>query len=238
MSFCIYKNFWYIQKVIFAKCVGRFMNLAAKQSFRVVTYLLMHEESTQLGISEETGVSLYQVHDVVKYLTDVAILREGRKKGARVVLSDPIRLLDAVSLDRPLSRLIVDTIRLELTDVAEAEKLIANVSKKQNLHYAFTCFSGLNKYMEYYISYPTVHVYSAKAEKIARTLPLGRGTTTVNILRADQSQFEQVKTVRGSSIVTPLQVVIDLFCLGAEGRDGAIKLYESLKKVAKRRTKR
>lgn len=214
------------------------MNLAAKQSFKVVTYLLTHEESTQLGISEETGVSLYQVHDVVKYLTDVAILQEGSRRGARVVLSDPIRLLDAISLDRPLSRLVVDTVRLELTDVAEAEKLIANISKKQNLRYAFTCFSGLNKYIEYYIAYPAVHVYSANAEKIVKTLPLGRGTATVNILQADQSQFEQVKTVRGSNIVIPLQVVIDLFCLGAEGRDGAIKLYESLKKVAKRRTRR
>jgi len=214
------------------------MNLAAPKSFKVVTYLLLHEESTQLGISEETGVSLYQVHDVVKYLTDIAILREGSRRGARVVLSDPIRLLDAISLHRPLSRLVVDTIRLEHTDVAEAEKLIANMSKKQNLRYAFTCFSGLNKYMEYYIAYPTIHVYSTNPERIVRTLPSGRGTVTVNFLQADQSQFERVKNVRGSSVVAAMQVVIDLFCLGAEGRDGAIKLYESLKQVSKQRTKR
>jgi len=214
------------------------MNLASPQSFKVATHLLMHEESTQLGISEETGVSLYQVHDVVKYLTDVAILREGSRKGARVILSDPIRLLDAISLHRPLSRLVTDTVRLELTDVAEAEKLIAKMSKRQGLGYAFTCFSGLGKYIEYYIGYPAIHFYSTNPERIAKSLPLGRGTVTVKILRADQSQFEQVKTVRGFSLVPALQVVIDLFCLGAEGRDGAIKLYESLKQVGKQRSRR
>ena len=59
------------------------MNLAAPKSFKVVTYLLLHEESTQLGISEETGVSLYQAHDVVKYL--LILLR--CKKEAGTILS-------------------------------------------------------------------------------------------------------------------------------------------------------
>ncbi len=214
------------------------MKLSAPQSFKVVTYLLTNEKSTQLRISKETGVSLYQVHDVVKYLKDVAILREGGRRGARVILADPIRLLDAISLDRPLSNLLIDTIRLELSDVIEAERLIANISKKQKLSYAFTCFSGLNKHMEYYISYPAIHVYSVNPERIIKMLPVGKGTVTVNILRDDQLLLKKVKNVRGLSVVSALQVVIDLFCLGAEGRDGAIKLYDSLKRIAKQETKR
>jgi len=214
------------------------MNLAAPQSFKVVTYLLTHDETTQLAISEETGVSLHRVHDVVKYLRDVAILREGSRQGARVILSDPVRLLDTISLHRPLSKLVTDSVRLELTNVVEAERLFANISKKQKLLYAFTCFSGLNKYIEYYINYPAIHVYSTNPERIVKTLPSGRGTVTVNTLQADLSQFEQVKNVKGLSVVPALQVVIDLFCLGAEGRDGAMKLYESLKQVRKQRAKR
>lgn len=33
----------------------------------------------------------------------------------------------------------------------------------------------------------------------------------------------------GFTLAEPVQVVIDLFCLGGSGRDGAMKLYEEVK---------
>ena len=39
-------------------------------------------------------------------------------------------------------------------------------------------------------------------------------------------------------LVEPIQVVIDLFCLGGAGRDGAVKLYENLTQIGSKKNKK
>jgi hypothetical protein len=44
-----------------------------------------------------------------------------------------------------------------------------------------------------------------------------------------QHILENVKGINGFNVVDPIQVVMDLFCLGSAGRDAATKLYERIR---------
>ena len=52
----------------------------------------------------------------------------------------------------------------------------------------------------------------------------------MQILRPDSELIlKNARRSGGFTLAEPVQVVIDLFCLGGSGRDGAIKLYEDIK---------
>lgn len=200
--------------------------------------MLGHRIGTQLGVSEKTGVSLYQVHVVIERLRSLEIIHEDRRRGARFVVRDPYRLLDALAFDRPLVELSAGSLRPEVGSLADAERLIRTVARKTKADYAFTCFAGLSKYLEYYLSYPAIHVYSGKSESLMRAIPEGRGPVTTFFLQPDSNAvLSGIREVGGCSVVDPIQVVIDLYCLGDEGRDGAIKLYEVLERKDVKRDK-
>jgi hypothetical protein len=96
--------------------------------------------------------------------------------------------------------------------------------------YALTAFSALARYVEYYITYPTVHVYSQRPLELSDRIPRGRGDVTVQVLSPDSELIlKNARRTGEFALVEPVQVVIDLFCLGGSGRDGAIKLYEEIK---------
>jgi hypothetical protein len=61
-------------------------------------------------------------------------------------------------------------------------------------------------------------------------IPKGRGDVTVQVLRPDSELIQKnARQIRQFTLVEPVQVVIDLFCLEGPGRDGAMKLYEEMK---------
>jgi len=95
--------------------------------------------------------------------------------------------------------------------------------------YALTAFSALARYTQYYITYPTIHVYADQPQHFAKGIRPGRGDVTVNVLRTDsEAILRNAKEFDRIRVVEPIQVVIDLFCLGGPGRDGAIRLYQQI----------
>lgn len=155
----------------------------------------------------------------------------------RIELQDPYALLDLLSWQRPLQRLLKATVRLELTDIASAEKILREVCSKTQLDYALTAFSGLNRYLVYYITFPTVHTYTNNPEQLRQLLPKGRGPVTVEVLRMDYPDIlNSAKNINNFNVADSMQVVIDLFCLGSAGRDAATKLYEMMRNEQQKAT--
>ncbi|MCL5316765.1 MAG: hypothetical protein M1503_00665 [Thaumarchaeota archaeon] len=199
------------------------VRLTATQTYKVVAYLLAHKQSSQIEISRKVGASRNLVNHVVKDLEAPGIVAQ-RAKG-HLELKDPLRLLEALSIERPLSRLVVKEIRTEESEVSKVEKLVRNAAVHDGT-YALTAFSALTKYIQSSITYPMVHVYSDKPLELAHQIPEGRGDVTVQILRPDSvGILRNARQVKGFNIAEPVQAVIDLFCGGAAGRDGAMKLY-------------
>ncbi|MHB1908005.1 MAG: hypothetical protein ACYCQJ_03925 [Nitrososphaerales archaeon] len=203
--------------------------MTATQTYKVVSYLLANPHTSQAKISRDMGVSRDLVSYIVQGLEGPGIVSQEARE--HLELKEPLRLLEAISIERPLSKLVTNEIRTEQSEVSKVERMVRNwsVHSQRDDRYALTCFSALSKYMEYYISYPSVHVYSSNPEHLSKGLVHGRGDIVVHVLRADSDLiFRNTRLMKGLAIVEPIQVVVDLFCLGGTGRDGAMKLYQSL----------
>jgi biotin operon repressor len=205
------------------------VKLTAAQTFKIVSYLLANPSTSQIKISRSVEVSRDLVNHVVQSLEGPGIVLQEKRE--HLELKEPLRLLEALSIERPLSRLVVEEIRTDQSEVSKVERMVRNwsVHSQRAGLYALTCFSALSKYTAYYISYPSVHVYSSDPEELSKGLVHGRGDIIVHVLRPDSDLiFRNTRLVKDLAIVEPIQVVVDLFCLGGAGRDGAMKLYQSL----------
>ena len=152
-----------------------------------------------------------------------------QKSKGHLELVDSLRLLEFLSLERPLSKLVRSEIRTEESDPLKVERMVRNFSVHKAGRYALTAFSALSKYIEYYITYPNVHVYSANASEVIDRVPKGRGDVTLHVLGVDSEiVFAETRQKEDFTVVEPIQVVIDLFGLGGAGRDGAMKLYDQV----------
>ena len=204
------------------------VKLSSPQAFRIAKYLLEHPVTYQRQIHRDLGISIGWINAVVNSLYEVGITRKGKLR--RIELEDPYALLDLLSWHRPLQRLLVATVRLELTELADAEKNLREISLKAQLDYALTAFSGLSRYLAYYITFPTIHTYTNNPQQLSKLLPRGRGPITIEILTADYPDLlKNTRKIDNLDIVDPIQIVIDLFCLGSAGRDAATKLYEMIR---------
>jgi len=204
------------------------VKLSSPQAFRIVKYLLEHPITYQRQIHRDLGISLGWINKVANSLYEGGIATTGKLR--RIELQDPYALLDLLSWQRPLQRLLKATVRLELTDIASSEKILREVCSKTQLDYALTAFSGLNRYLAYYITFPTIHTYTNNPEQLSQLLPKGRGPITVEVLRMDYPDIlKSAKNIKNFNITDSMQVVIDLFCLGSAGRDAATKLYEMMR---------
>jgi len=204
------------------------VKLSSPQAFRVVKYLLGHPITYQRQIHRDLGVSIGWINAVVNSLCEAGIARKG--KWRRIELEDPYALLDLLSWHRPLRKLLRATVRLELTELSAAEENLRDTCLKAGIDYALTAFSGLSRYLAYYITFPTIHTYAKDPQRLRLLLPKGRGPITVELLVPDyQHILENVKGINGFNVVDPIQVVMDLFCLGSAGRDAATKLYERIR---------
>jgi hypothetical protein len=211
------------------------VKLSSPQAFRIIKYLLEHQVAYQRQIHRDLGISIGWINKVANSLYEGGIATKGKLR--RIELQDPYALLDLLSWQRPLQRLLEATVRLELADIASAEKILREVCSKTQLDYALTAFSGLNRYLAYYITFPTVHTYTNNTEQLSQLLPKGRGPITVEVLRTDYPDIlNSAKNINNFNVADSMQVVIDLFCLGSAGREAATKLYEMMRNEQQKAT--
>jgi len=199
------------------------LKLTSGKAYRVVRYVLGNPEFTQREVARKTGVSLGYVNEVVNYIVDVGIVVRSRKA---FLLREPVRLLEKISFDRPFSKVEVERFRVSTTSVQDTEEEVSSTLTGRGVRYAFTVFSGLRKYFEYHLSYPTVHFY-VEDESALRHFERGEGSIQVVALRADlENIWNEMRVVDGFSVCDREQVVVDLFSSGV-GRDAAIKFLEA-----------
>jgi len=202
------------------------MKLTSLKSYRVIRFLLEHPVSSQLEISRKTEVALGYVNKIVNYLYDINIVA---KKSRRCILREPIRLLELISFERPLKWLEVASFRLPTTSIIKSEELIGNICQKHQVGYAFTVFSGLRRYFEYHISYPSVHVYVDDA-KVVERIERGEGAVPIILLKPDRPDILAGSSeIDGYGVCDRIQIIVDLFS-GGLGRDAAMKFLEVIQR--------
>ena len=198
------------------------MKLTSKKSYRVIEHLLKQPESSQLGLSNETGVALGHVNKIINYMHDLNMVS---KKSRSCILTDPFRLLEKISFERPLKRLETTTFRLPTTSIVESEEILNNACNKNNVDYALTSFSGLRRYYEYHISYPSIHAYVSDPG-IETKIEHGEGAIPITLLKPDRPEIlVNSHEIDGLRACDRIQIVVDLFSSGY-GRDAAMKFLE------------
>lgn len=198
------------------------MKLTSKKSYRVIEHLLEHPETSQLELSNETEVALGHVNKIINYLYDLNIVS---KKPRGCILKDPLRLLEKISFERPLKRLETATLRLPTTSIAETEEILDETCDENGVGYALTSFSGLRRYYEYHISYPSVHAYVSDP-RIEGKMQHGEGAVPVTLLNPDRPEIlAESREIDGLRACDRIQIVVDLFS-GGYGRDAAMKFLE------------
>jgi hypothetical protein len=197
------------------------LNLSFIQSYRVAKHLLEKKTSSQTDISVSTGVATGYVNEVVHELSDLNIVKIGYGK---TVLVDHAKLLEKMSFDRPYRKLVHAELRLPASTVGETEDMVASYCAMNNIEHAYTMYSALKHYYEYYITYPAIHVYVQDPEKMGE-MEQGEGSVPVVVLKQDRPDImEQSMMKDGHRICDKIQVVIDLYSSGV-GRDAAIRFY-------------
>ncbi len=192
----------------------------------MVCYLLEHPRTNILEISKATNVSYGWSNEVINFLKDAGIVSVGWRRCAVV---DAIRLLEILAFQRPFDKLVARSFNLEALSIAEGEKLLRESCQRKRFRYGLTVFSGLSRFMEYYITYPTIHAYVEDLRN-SEQIPKGNGPISINLLSADhQNILESSVQVKGFSVCSRAQVIIDLFSSGL-GRDAAIKLVEMMRR--------
>lgn len=206
------------------------MKLTSKKAFRVVKYLLEHPEISQRELSRKTGVSLGHVNEIVNYLSDTRIVS---KTSRSCILKDSARLLEKISFERPFNRLEVSTFRLPTISIKESEDMFKNICKANDVRYAFTVFSGLKRYYEYHISYPSIHSYVSE-QNIENIIEHGEGAIPIFLLKPDRSDIlREAREINDFYVCDKVQIVVDLFSSGL-GRDAAIKFLKVIQYGDKR----
>jgi len=155
------------------------LNLASTQSYRIACYLLEHPRANILRVSKATGVSYGWSNEVVNFFKSAGIASVSWR---RCELVDAIRLLEILACQRPFNKLTARAFNLEALSIAEGEALLREYYRRERLRYGLTMFSGLRRFMEYCITYPTIHVYVEDMQISDRILK-GNGPISINLLR-------------------------------------------------------
>lgn len=206
----------------------KMVKLTSPQSYRIVMFVLKNPVTSQANIARSTRVSATHVNYIVTYLKDLGLVSQHGMENLK--LRDPYRLLDALSFERPLKKLMVGEVRAEVPELSNVERLVKNAEVHRGHQYAFTGYSAIAKYIEYYITYSIVHVYSVAPEELLDNFRFQGSGPSIRVLKADSPLILENAQIRQDiSVVEPMQTVVDLFALGGQGRDGAIKLYEAIK---------
>ncbi|MBD3170973.1 hypothetical protein GF326_00735 [Candidatus Bathyarchaeota archaeon] len=199
------------------------LNLKAKKSYQVAKYLLLHQVTSQTEVSQSTNVAIGYVNEVLHYLSDLDIVKI---EYGKTRLQNYAKLLEKISMDRPMKKLVQKTIKLPTSTIKETENTLHHYCIRNQIQYAFTGYSALRHLYEYHINYPTVQIYTNNLTTLLN-IEQGEGVVPIVILKPDRLDIMKNKTIiHDIHICDKIQVIIDLYSSGV-GRDAAIKYYRA-----------
>jgi hypothetical protein len=178
------------------------VNLASKQTFKVVEFVLEKKEFTQYSAKKELKLAMGTVNNCFDYLLEKGFIKKTEKN---YVLIDPVGLTEAVSFFRNMKDLLV----FEYTSSYEKEELEKKIPKT-----AVYCLeSALAKYSNYYVS-NAISVYLPKKEANSLKQKLGVGIGNKTILRVfdEKPAISKKNKIGNKTYTSQVRTIIDLAC--------------------------
>jgi hypothetical protein len=211
----------------------RTRNIFSPKASRVLRVLLVDPFKgwTIKDLSREAKVSLGFTHATVMSLIDQGhVDRDDRYE---LSVSDPARLLQRWAAFNNYTSM--NTFLNYHTFEREIEVFISKMKELSSAEYALTVLAGANLVAPY-VRPTTIHFYikdGDKAASVANQLdlrPTERGGNVSMVLPYDEGVFYGLTKVGGVSVVSKVQLYVDLFNYPARGEEAAGVLLESIEK--------
>lgn len=206
-------------------------SIFSARSSRAVRVLLCNpgKEWTLSELSKEAIISLGQAFNVKKRLLDYELIKEeGKGKNMRFRLVAPEQLLKKWADNYDFRKNKIWNF-YSFDDVENAEKKLAEYLEKNNILYAFTLTSGASLVAPF-VRYTRVYIYvKNNIEKIAANLNLKQVSSgsNVTILEPyDEGVFYGLQDVKGTKVVSDVQLYLDLKSYKERGEEAASFILE------------
>ncbi len=179
------------------------MKLTARQTYKVISFILRNQQFTQMEAFKATGTSWGRMNEVVQWLVSKNFV-EKRKNGYELI--DPAGLVSLFPLYRDMNSLLLRKLPLRLSK----KQIMERLPKKT----ALCLDSALQFYSAYWHS-NRVCVYveenSALLKKIEKEFtPLTGGNTLLWLFKPDIAP--ETAKVKSFTITDRLRTLIDMAC--------------------------
>ncbi len=178
------------------------VNLASKQTFKVVEFVLEKKEFTQYAVKKELKLAMGTVNNCFGFLLEKGFIQKKEKKYALV---DTVGLIEAVSFFRSMK----DSLLFEYSSSYSKEDLVKLLPNSA----VFCLESALQQYSNYYTT-NIVSVYLSKkdAESLKKKLGIGFGNKTVLKVFEPKPLVSKTIEKNGKLFTAIVRTVIDLAC--------------------------
>lgn len=178
------------------------VNLASKQTFKVVEYILEKKEFTQYSAKKDLKVAMGTVNNCFGYLLEKNFIRKTDKN---YVLENPVGLIEAVSFFRSMKDLLLFEFE------SSYEK--ADLEKKLPKNAVFCLESALAGYSNYYVS-SVISVYLSKKQvgELKKKLDVGVGSRTLLRIFEEKPFISKKIEINKRLFTGKVRTIIDLAC--------------------------
>lgn len=196
---------------------------------RIIRSLLIQPEEkwTIQSLSEKSQVSLGYAHRIVEKLIEKKFLE--RNNDYKLILVDKSRLLDIWRDNYTFKN---NTIYSYYTFEKNKDTLFNKIKKASQYiksSYALTLHSGAS-FIAPYVRYTDVHLYiKSNMDQWVQVLdlrPVESGANIYLIKPYDQGVIQNLQTIKGNSIVSNIQLYLDLYHYPKRGKEQAEKIRE------------
>lgn len=207
----------------------RLKSLFAPKATRVVRALLEAPDKPVhiASLAQSCRMSLGRVYLVIRELEDRGFIERG--KGKSITVSEPQRLLAEWAQNWSLVK--KNVLEYYFSFDRGPEHLIPKISEaatRLDVQYALTGMAGAS-FIAPFVRYDDVWAYVGEGEeRIVKDLdlrPVSSGANVVLVRPYDTGVFASAHEVRGSRIVSNIQLYVDLYNYPARGREQAEALF-------------
>lgn len=206
------------------------IKITKEKAWKVISCILQEKPVNILELSKLSGISYAWSNAIYHKLlnSDLIYLDLGIK------IKDIDRLLNAVSWERPLDGLLVDSINTYFRTASECINEISLNLNKQGIDYAFTAHSSAIYYGSSIIRDDTAYIYLPNLSKDRGFIKSFSQNNVkgcrLKVYSPDRNIMEKSEIFSGVRVVDIYQNLLDLAGLGIDGR---ISSKELVNKIAR-----
>jgi len=178
-------------------------------------------------IAKEVAVSLGQLSKVNKSLDELGLWLE-ESRGLRIV--DKTKLLDMWRENYRFERNKILSF-YSLMQMSQIEKEISEFCKKKKFQYAFTLFSGANRFAPFTRYNVVTSYFSGDVEQLKKAFGLKEVPSGANLqilIPYDEGVYYRIKEVGSAAVANAVQIYLDLYNYRGRGKEQAEFLRERI----------